>query len=109
MFCLRHADCLKRSRRCALLRITVQKEAGHLTLKVEGEVVGPWVHELEACWEAAKHDPEGKPILIDLNAVTFFDLEGQALLGRLRGQGVELIATDLMMGWIQDLSSNLDN
>ena len=91
-----------------MLRITVRGEAGYITVKVEGKVVGPWVHELEACCRTSKQDAAGMPIVIDLAGVTFIDADGKTLLSRLRQQGVGLVATDLVRGWIEDCNSNSD-
>jgi len=91
-----------------MLRITVRGEAGHITLKVEGKVAGPWVHELEACCRTSKQDAPGMPIVIDLAGVTFIDADGKTLLNQLRQQGVGLVATDLVRSWIEDCNSNSD-
>ncbi len=91
-----------------MLRITVRGEVDQITLKVEGRVAGPWVHELEECCRTSKQGAPGMPIVIDLAGVTFIDADGETLLSRLRQQGVRLMATDLVMGWIEDCNSNSD-
>ena len=53
-----------------MLRITVHDNPRALTFQLEGRLAGPWLRELEECWDttvAGQH----KPILVDLTGVTF--------------------------------------
>ena len=34
-----------------MLRITVHNHPGSVTFQLEGNLVGPWVREAEACWQ----------------------------------------------------------
>jgi hypothetical protein len=40
--------------RSAMLRITVQRSPTQVRLKLEGNLAGAWVTELEECWRSAK-------------------------------------------------------
>lgn len=58
-----------------------------VTLRLEGQIVGYWVKELEmAC---AKARADGSPIILDLAGVSFIENDGLELLRRL--QSVSLI------------------
>ena len=36
-----------------MLRITIHDDPGSLTFQLEGKLAGPWVAELEDCWQKA--------------------------------------------------------
>jgi ABC-type transporter Mla MlaB component len=77
-----------------MLRITVHDNPRVLTFQLEGSLTGPWLREVEECWQSAlarRH----KPILrVDLTGVTFIDAAGQACLADMHRQGAELVAAD---------------
>lgn len=77
-----------------MLKITVQKDASPITLKLEGRIAGQWVDELERAWLAEAD--RNKSMKIDLSGVTFVDEEGKKLLGWFFEQGSILHATDCM-------------
>ena len=64
---------------------------------VEGKLVGPWVKELEKCWEGALAADPSKPMLVKLASVTFIDSEGRALLTRMRREGVRLLSRGVLI------------
>jgi ABC-type transporter Mla MlaB component len=79
-----------------MLRITVHDKPPALTFQLEGELVGPWVRELEECWQSALKQRH-KPILrVDLTETTRIDTEGQACLVALHRQGAQFVAADCM-------------
>ena len=83
-----------------MLRITIHDQAGATSFVVEGKLVGPWVKELEKCWESAlAADPYGA-VLVNLESVTFIDSEGQALLSRMRRQGAGLLSNGALINAI---------
>ena len=85
-----------RPRVSAVLRITVHDHPRTLTFQLEGRLAGPWVRELEACWQTTITG-QRKPILrIDLTGVTFIDAAGHASLVALHRQGAEFIASDCL-------------
>jgi ABC-type transporter Mla MlaB component len=79
-----------------MLRITVHDKPPVRTFQLEGELAGPWVRELEECWQRAQaRQPE--PILrVDLTGVTFIEEAGKACLAALHRQGAELVAADCL-------------
>jgi hypothetical protein len=74
-----------------VLRITWQAGAGPArTLRLEGRLLAPWVPEVAgAC---ARRAGEGRPLRLDLSAVSFADEAGARCLRDLLGQGVEVVA-----------------
>jgi CBS domain-containing protein len=80
-----------------MLRITVHSEPGSLTFQLEGSLVGPWVRELEACWQTTVTGRRVQPLLLDLTGVTYVDAAGEACLAALHRQGAEFVAADCLM------------
>jgi len=72
-----------------MLRITVLDELK--TLKLEGRLSGPWVAELEKCWQRMTGAPR-RPLTVDLEGVTFIDEAGKNLLQHMAEQGAALKA-----------------
>lgn len=79
-----------------MLRITVHDKPPVLTFQLEGELAGPWVSELEECWQRTlTHQAE--PILrVDLTGVTFIEEAGKACLAALHRQGAKFVAADCL-------------
>jgi ABC-type transporter Mla MlaB component len=80
-----------------MLRITVQDEPDQVTLKLEGELGGIWVTELEDSWRAVSATLAGRSLCLDLTAVDGVDNAGSYLLALLRRSGVQLIASGIAM------------
>lgn len=74
-----------------MLRITTSRNQKSLSLKLEGQIEGPWVEVLRKSWaEATGYDGQGE-IVVDLGGVRFANPEGTDLLLTMRKQGVKLI------------------
>ena len=80
-----------------MLRITVQLEAERIRLKLEGELAGIWVGEVEESWRAACSSRDDRPLYLDLTDVVRVDRAGRYLLGLLRCSGAHLIASGIQM------------
>jgi hypothetical protein len=79
-----------------MLRITVHDKPRALTFQVEGRLAGPWLRELEECWQGTLARRE-KPILrVDLTGVTFIDAAARACLAAMHRQGAEFVAADCL-------------
>ncbi len=85
-----------------MLRITTFDNDKETRFIVEGKLAGPWVAELERCWQAVASVRPSPPILVDLTAVSYVDLEGKELLTRMRGSGTQILVASLMNGAIFD-------
>src|SRR5262249_32092746 len=79
-----------------MLRITVHDNPQALTFQLEGSLAGPWLREVEECWQSTLAR-QRKPVLrVDLTGVTFIDAAGQACLAALHRQGAEFVAADCL-------------
>ncbi|MBZ5704432.1 MAG: hypothetical protein LAN63_03705 [Acidobacteriia bacterium] len=58
---------------------------------MEGRLAGAWVQELERCCQDALARPRSRSLVIELDAVTFVDEEGQSLLRELHQAGATLV------------------
>jgi hypothetical protein len=74
-----------------MLRIDrIETLPGATTLRLEGELMGPWVDELSRSCEPAL-SRAGATLTLDLGGVSFVALDGVQLLGRLRDRGVAVL------------------
>ena len=80
-----------------MLRITVQDEPDQVTFKLEGNLDGIWVTELEDSWRAVNSTLAGRLLRLDLAAVDRVDSAGNYLLALLHRSGVQLIASGTAM------------
>ena len=63
-------------------------------LFLEGKLSGPWVNELDKCWQTC---PAGEmALLVDLTNVSFVDEHGKELLVRMHNQGIRLFSRSVM-------------
>jgi len=79
-----------------MLRISKQSETGVLVIELEGKLAGPWVKELESSWRSAEPTQRFQTVRLDLTSVDFIDQEGEELLEKMHGEGVELVASGCM-------------
>jgi hypothetical protein len=80
-----------------MLRITVDQSGDPVVLKVEGKLKGPWVTEMERCWQTTQANFPGKRVRVDLGEVDFVEDQGRVLLTEMLHSGAELVATGPMM------------
>ncbi len=80
-----------------MLRITVQDGPDEVTLKLEGNLVGPWVAELEDAWRAAQPALAGRSLSLDVTEVGYIDSAGKYLLALLRRSGAHVMASGTLM------------
>jgi len=76
-----------------MLKITTLMNAESTVLRLEGRLAGPWVQELERCWDSTVGTPTNHPLSLDLSAVTYVDSDGKELLKRIHQQGATLVAS----------------
>ena len=73
-----------------MLKIAQLEETpGRQTLRLEGQVIGPWVEELRRSCERILE--AGGAVTLDLADVSFVDREGVALVHTLAGRQVTLL------------------
>jgi anti-anti-sigma regulatory factor len=80
-----------------VLKITrLTREDRVLTLKLEGEILGPWIAIVcEACTRSGLRSGR---LCLDLAAVTYVDAAGIRLLRNLMAEGVEIAACSSFVG-----------
>ena len=79
------------------LRITVQKEPEVIRLKVEGDLVGPYVDELERVWQSLPPSLGRKKFLVDICDLLDIDAPGKQLLPLIHSKcGAEFVADSVL-------------
>ena len=73
-----------------MLKIVTEKGTGAgITLRLEGQVIGPWVDELRSACEPLVGNGSG--VTLDLASVSFVSREGARLLASLGDRRVALV------------------
>lgn len=85
-----------------MLRITVHDEPRVITFQLEGKLAGPFVPELEKCWQNTLTSEREAIRRVDLTGVTLIDEAGKACLADLHCQGAEFITADCLTDAIVD-------
>src|SRR5437879_5026003 len=80
-----------------MLRITLLDDSDFLTFRLEGKLAGPWVRELETCWQNTLVCHQRSALRFDLIGVTFVDGPGKAFLAARHAEGAELVASGCLM------------
>jgi anti-anti-sigma regulatory factor len=83
-----------------MLKITTLMNAESTVLRLEGRLAGPWVQELERCWDSTAGTPTRHALSVDLSAVTYVDSDGKDLLKKVHRQGAKLIASGCLTSCI---------
>jgi anti-anti-sigma factor len=73
-----------------MLRITIEEKSTAVVLRLEGQLIGPWVAEVEQCWRNVFATLGQRSVQVDLSAVSFMDSAGGALLNRMHDAGFRL-------------------
>ena len=80
-----------------MLRIHISEQAEAVNFSLEGSLTGPWVTELEKCWNEATSVRPAKAIAVKLAGVTYVDDKGKDLLCRMRRRGARLLPAGCLM------------
>jgi ABC-type transporter Mla MlaB component len=83
-----------------MLRIFIHEHVPVTSFVLEGKLIGPWVQELERCWEDALATNASRTMFVDLADVSFIDAEGRALLTRMRQKGARLLSAGVLINEI---------
>jgi anti-anti-sigma factor len=79
-----------------MLRISIHEAQESVTVRLEGNLIGAWVEEVEECWRKAFATFGTRTIVVDLTAVSFVDTAGGALLQKMHEAGFRLIGNGVM-------------
>jgi anti-anti-sigma regulatory factor len=80
-----------------MLRITTHDNPACLTFQLEGKLGGPWVQELEDCWQKTLAGRHRAVVRVDLRGVTSVDAAGKEVLAALHARGAEFVAAGCAM------------
>jgi len=80
-----------------MLKITLNEQPTALTLVFEGRLSEPCTSEAEQCWRDAITRAGNKEINLDLNGVSFVDVAGESLLGKILERGATVHADGVLM------------
>jgi anti-anti-sigma regulatory factor len=80
-----------------MLRITIDEEGEAVVLRLEGQLIAPWVAEVEQCWQRAFTNVGERSVQIDLSAVNFVDTAGEALLARMYAAGFRVAGASAVL------------
>jgi ABC-type transporter Mla MlaB component len=79
-----------------MLRITVHDNPRSVTFQLEGSLAGPWLPELEECWQTTLTRQHKAVVRADLTGVTSISAAGKAFLAAMHRQGAEFVAADCL-------------
>jgi hypothetical protein len=79
-----------------MLRITVITKPDCTTFQLEGKLAGPWVGEVEHCWQSAAGERKSS-LRFDLTGVTFVDAAGKQFLAAMYLNGAEFAVSGCLM------------
>jgi hypothetical protein len=79
-----------------MLRITVRRAEHDLVLTLEGCLTGPWVAEVDRCWQQASAHHRGH-VRVDLRNVYLVDDAGRELMTRMHDAGAAFMASGCLM------------
>lgn len=78
-----------------MLRITVEPEGDVVRMRLEGDLAGTWVHDLEEAWRAIRASSSGRTEILELSDVARVDDAGRYLLALIRESGSRLCSTGI--------------
>jgi ABC-type transporter Mla MlaB component len=83
-----------------MLRITIEDSSDSATIRLEGDLAGQWVEEVERCWQSILAGPEKRTLRIALDTVTYVDAAGKALLREMHSAGAQLEAKGALSSYL---------
>lgn len=76
-----------------MLRTTILERYTEQRWTLQGRLSGPWVAYLKSEWRKAGCESRKRKCVVDVNGVTFVDLEGERVLAAMMSDGAEFIAS----------------
>lgn len=81
-----------------MFRVTKSEVGKRTIITIDGQLSGDYIEVVEICCNQAIS--EGRPVDVFLHNVLIIDVSGRALLARLAGQGVRLLAAGLYTSYV---------
>ncbi len=69
-------------------------------MRLEGDLAGPWVAELERCWHSTLAGSEKRGVRVELDRVSYVDAAGRALLREMDSAGTQLAARGALTSYL---------
>jgi hypothetical protein len=93
-----------------MFRITTQAaDDDKLVMKLEGNLAGPWVGELDTCWRAVVLGTDAHRIRVDLTALCQVDAAGRQLMAAMHRAGAQFVARGCVMPeLVREISAGAD-
>src|SRR4029453_7964595 len=85
-----------------MLRISIDESEEAVVLRLEGQLIGPWVQDVEQCWRKTFATLGSRTVQVDLSAFNFVDASGGALLIRMHEAGFRLAGENPATGHLLD-------
>jgi hypothetical protein len=86
-----------------MLRIERTEVGGISTIRLEGKLLTPWLHEFKAQFEG---DTPIDAMRLNLRDVDYIDAAGLELLSTLRRQGLQIVASSAFVAQLLDQSKS---
>ena len=80
-----------------MFRITTQTVDDGLVMKLEGNLSGPWVRELDTCWRDVAPSTGAHRVRVDLTALWQVDAAGRELMAAMHRAGAQFVARGCVM------------
>jgi hypothetical protein len=80
-----------------MFRITTQTVDDGLVMKLEGNLSGPWVRELDTCWRDVALSTDTRRVRVDLTALWQVDAAGRTLMAAMHRAGARFVARGCVM------------
>jgi hypothetical protein len=79
-----------------MFKISIIEERGQRRLMLEGRLVRPWTTDVEAAWETAGQQLDGRKLVVDLTNITFISPDGESTLFKLMRDGATFSCKDVL-------------
>ena len=79
-----------------MLKITTIKKDQRCRLVLEGEIVSPWVAELQKAWNEVRVSAANLKLIVDLKSVITISQEGQDVLLDMMSNGVKFVCCGVL-------------
>ena len=83
-----------------MLRIIIEDSPEAVTIRLQGDLAGQWVPEVERCWHSVLAGPSKRKLRIAMDPVTYVDAAGKALLREMHSAGAHLEARGALTSYI---------
>jgi DNA-binding LytR/AlgR family response regulator len=80
-----------------MMRTMITETPFEQTWVLQGKLCGQWALELERKWTETKNSRQGRKCVVNLEDITWVDVEGEKVLRQILKEGVQVIASRAYM------------